>query len=268
MFFADIQERLSQIEDSVDLTSSQFFSSLIKMFPDANYFVPLKSLTTMFPNVSFYSVRATFKDQDLLKLVPISSNVDPNHFTLIIRCHQETIGHLRKYIESELDKYYQMDFQVNTSLYPVGYASIESGSIIIFLASTTTTLESQLSQFQNESLKTKIKVSKLLIDFLQKAHEHKEKYETEDEEESSEPQKESSEPQEEPIFGFDLRPSSILFNLSSKDFSIALIGYVGDSIILQSYPDASKLVWDSKNFPPELQTKSPLQSTKVTKQKF
>jgi serine/threonine protein kinase len=120
---------------------------------------------------------------------------------------------------------------------------LSSGSIVIFLASTTTTLESQLPQLQSESIEHKIQIAKNLIVFLQEAHVKN-------------------------ILGFDLRPSSILFNLSYKDFSLSFIGFVGNSKFLQSHPDASKLMWDSKFVPPELQLKTLLKPKKVAKSKI
>jgi hypothetical protein len=228
MSFANTKEILFQHANIYDLTSLEFYVPLIKSFPDPNFFVPLNYLTTVFPNVSFYSARATFGDHDSLELIPFSSNTDSKYFTLIIRYHPQIIDQLREYFDSELEKYEQMKFQVDSSLCPVGYSSIRNGSITIFLTSVATTLESQLSQLQTESVKTKIQISKNLIVFLQEAH-------------------------EKDIFGFDLRPSSILFSLPYKDFSLAFIGFVGSSDILQSYHDSSKLIWNSNFFPPELQ---------------
>jgi serine/threonine protein kinase len=125
-----------------------------------------------------------------------------------------------------------MDFQANSSLFPVGYSSIKNGCIIIFLVLTTITLESHLSQLQAETIKTKIKISKNLIISLQETHEKN-------------------------IFGFDLRPSTILLDLKMKDFSLAFLNFVGNEEVLKTYPDVSKLVWDSKFAPPELQPRPP-----------
>jgi hypothetical protein len=53
------------------------------------------------------------------------------------------------------------------------------------------------------------------------------------------------------FFGFDLRPSSILLNVSPENLSIA---FIRGQEILQKYPDVSQLFFDPTFFPPEIQS--------------
>jgi hypothetical protein len=44
------------------------------------------------------------------------------------------------------------------------------------------------------------------------------------------------------IFGFGFRPSCILFNSYSPEIFLALIGFVGGSEVLSSFPDSFQLI--------------------------
>jgi serine/threonine protein kinase len=116
---------------------------------------------------------------------------------------------MKLYLLKEFESYKKLNVQANDLLYPIEFAPLSKGCFTVFLAHNLMTLESQMNQIVEAPLRIKVAMAEALISALAMAH-------------------------EAGIIGFDIRPSTILFQEDSID-TLTFIGFVGEADILRTH---------------------------------
>ncbi|KAA6382368.1 MAG: putative CAMK/CAMK1 protein kinase, partial [Streblomastix strix] len=190
---------IEHVDESGNLDTSYFASVLqnqnIEFFSSLN-------ISSVFPDIRFFVVIAHLDKDSNIVLEPISAKPSPDNFALIIRHHPQNINILRSYFEEEFQCYDGLITQKDHDLIYIGFSSLQDGCCVVFLTSSTLTLETGIQQGLLLNNLTKLQIAKSLIDSIQYAHQNN-------------------------IIGFDIRPNTILITEDINKLSIALIGYVG-----------------------------------------
>ncbi|KAA6375094.1 MAG: hypothetical protein EZS28_029379, partial [Streblomastix strix] len=225
--FHVVEKLLNHIDESGNLDTSYFASVLTN--PNIEFFSS-QNITNVFPDIRFYVVIAHLDQDSNIILEPISSKSSPDNFTLIIRHHPQNINSLRSFFEEEFQCYQDLEIQSAHDLIYIGFGPLQDGCCVVFLTSSTLTLQTGIQQGLLLNNLSKLQIAKSLIDSIQYAHQNN-------------------------IIGFDIRPNTILITQDINNLSIALIGYVGQKDQLSKHPDNENIQWDSKSTAPELLVK-------------
>ncbi|KAA6394234.1 MAG: hypothetical protein EZS28_010240 [Streblomastix strix] len=218
---------LNHIDESGNLDTSYYTPVLT--IPNNKFFSSL-NVTSVFPDVHFYVIIAHLDLKSNIILEQISAQPSLDHFALIMRHHPQNINILRSYFEEELKSYQDLEIQSAHDLIYIGFSPLQDGCCVVFLTSSTLTLETGIQQGLLLNNLIKLQITKSLIDSIQYAHQNN-------------------------IIGFDIRTNTILITQDINKLSIALIGYVGQKDQLVKHPDNENIQWDSKQTAPELLVK-------------
>ncbi|KAA6357337.1 MAG: hypothetical protein EZS28_047136, partial [Streblomastix strix] len=173
-------------------------------------------------------------------LESVAEKPSENHFALIIRHHPHNLDSLISYFEQEENSYQGLEIQGAKDLIYLGNGASQTGCCTLFLTSSTLTLDVAFQKGLIAKQEIKLELAKSLLAQIQQAHENE-------------------------IFGFDLRPSQILYSYGERDLSTSIIGYVGDSSVTSKHPDCTKLKWDAEWAAPEVVKKSRQQRSRPVK---
>ncbi|KAA6388880.1 MAG: putative Aurora kinase [Streblomastix strix] len=217
---------INHADKSGELDTS-YFAPILSQISNLEFF-NLLEITSVFPGVNFYLVIAHLDQQYNIVLEPANAQPSPNHFALIVRHHQQELKELKLYFAYELECYEDLLIQKAKDLIFIGYGSAQIGCCVIFLTSSTFTLEQAINQNCINENTLKMQISQSLINSIKQAYDNQR-------------------------IGFDLRPSTIIYSQSINSRSISLIGFVGSADILAKHPDSAQLEWDPEWTQPELE---------------
>ncbi|KAA6400308.1 MAG: putative AGC family protein kinase [Streblomastix strix] len=220
-----IDTLIEHVDESGEL-NTEYFAPVLTT-PNIEFFASL-NISSIFPNTRFFVVIAHLDQDSNIILEHISAKPSPDNFALIIRHHPQNINILRQYFIEEMKSY--LGIQSAQDLAYIGFSPQQDGCYVVFLTSSTLTLETGIQQGLLLSSLSKLQITKSLVDSIQYAHQNN-------------------------IIGFDLRPNTILFTQDKKVLSTALIGYVGQKDQLGKHPDKENIQWDSETTAPELLVK-------------
>ncbi|KAA6394236.1 MAG: putative CAMK protein kinase [Streblomastix strix] len=218
---------IEHVDESGEL-NSEYFAPVLTI-PNIEFFTSL-NIASIFPDVRFYVVIAHLDETSNIILEQTTSQHSLDNFALIIRHNPQNINIIRSYFEEELKRYQDLEIQNAHDLIYIGFSPLQDGCCVVFLTSSTLTLESGIQQGLLLNNLIKLQITKSLIDSIQYAHQNN-------------------------IIGFDIRPNTILITQDINKHSIALIGYVGQKDQLSKHPNNENIQWDSKQTAPELLVK-------------